>query len=98
MDLHVPVAATSADHVAVADAVRQLADQLGIRQAEAASLLIVSGIPTLRVDERVRLAREDVTAYATHLAQQAANRPSVRGGPDIGYEAEPGYRAEQDSQ
>jgi hypothetical protein len=76
------IAATATpDHVAVVDAVRLIADQLGIRQPEAASLLIVSGIPALSVDGRVRLARGDVTAYAQHLAQQAACRPSVRGAP-----------------
>lgn len=90
-------AAIDLDLIAVHDAVTVLANELAIRPVDAIPLLICSGIPTARINGRARVHRGDVTAYAHHLAQQAKQVP-VRGGPQIGHEAEAGYRAEQDDQ
>jgi hypothetical protein len=59
--------------IPVHDAVVVLAGELAIPALDAIPLLIVSGIPTVRIDGRVRLHRGDVTAYTRHLAEQAAS-------------------------
>lgn len=64
-------AVDTSEHVAVVDAVRQVAAELDIREPEAASLLIASGIPPFTIEGRLRLSRTDVAAYAAHLAGQA---------------------------
>lgn len=91
------------DLIDVERAVLVLANELGIPTRAAAPLLAVSGITTFNVGlpgkrDRIRLHRADVVAYAAHLAQQAANQPTVRGGPDIGHEADRDYFDGQDDQ
>ncbi|MFB4275813.1 hypothetical protein ACBJ59_11010 [Nonomuraea sp. MTCD27] len=87
--------AASFEFIGVHRALAVLADQLAIPTAHAIPLLICSGIPTVRINGRVRLARADVTAYAAHLAQQTRRAP-VGGGPHIGYEADREFRDGQD--